>query len=165
LKLISLLISTVAMIQLRSLPWAVVLLSSSLGCAPPVRPASPQPRDVVAQAVHALFNEGQLDAADRYFAPGFALEERRFAEVVRRAFPDLVIRLDRVVQEGGWVAIRWTATGTHRGAFGDLAATGRRATWSGAWFWRVADGKIIEGKALNVWDQKSLRDQLTGARP
>jgi ketosteroid isomerase-like protein len=27
-----------------------------------------------------------------------------------------------------------------------VKATGRKATWSGAWFWTIRDGRIAEGK-------------------
>ncbi len=139
-------------------------LVTSCRTIPPPTPSA-DPRAVFEQAVRELFNQGHLEAAERLFAPGFAAEERRFTQVVRGAFPDLVIELDRLVQDGPWVAVHWTARGTHRGDFGDLQATGRHATWSGAWFWKVERGQIVDGKALNVWDQKGLREQLAGTRP
>jgi predicted ester cyclase len=145
----------------RLVPIAFLFLTACAASRPPA--PVPEPAAVVRRAVDEVFNQGQLEAAERHFAPEFAAEERLFAERIRRAFPDLVITLDRVVQEGPWVAVHWTATGTQRGEFAGIAPTGRRATWSGAWFWRVEGPRIVDGKALNVWDQFGLRAQLAGA--
>lgn len=123
-----------------------------------------EPRALVRQAINELFNEGKLDAAERYFAPDFAVEERQFAIVVRKAFPDLRITLNKTVQEGHEVAIHWTASGTHSGDFLGVKATGRKATWSGTWFWTVRDGLISDGKAFNVWDRHGLLEQLTKSK-
>jgi predicted ester cyclase len=138
---------------------ATVAVATSVLVVPHV-PTRADPAAVVRRAVRELFTDGDLASADRNFSPESAAEERRFAERIRQAFPDLAITLDRVVQEGSWVAIHWTATGTHAGEFAGLAPTGRRATWSGAWFWRVQGTRIVDGKALNVWDQFGLRTQL-----
>ncbi|MBS2018107.1 MAG: ester cyclase [Deltaproteobacteria bacterium] len=140
------------------------LASSNVACTPAAAaPPSPAmaPRPLVERAVGEVFNAGQYDAVRRYFEPGFAEAEEAFARAIRGAFPDLHVALDRVVSEGDWVAIHWTATGTHQGDFAGVAATGRAARWSGAWFWRVVDGRIVDGKELNVWDRQGLMAQLT----
>jgi predicted ester cyclase len=42
------------------------------------------------------------------------------------------------------VASRWTITGTHRGTFQGVPATGRLITFSGIDFSRVVEGKVAE---------------------
>jgi predicted ester cyclase len=49
----------------------------------------------------------------------------------RRAFPDVRWRVDIVLGEGDLVAARWTATGTHTGAWGAVEPTGNAASFSG----------------------------------
>ena len=150
--------------------FTLSLACTGVACTPASRPAetrravvSPSARDLVDRLVTEVFNAGRYDAADQLFTPQLARDERNFAQAIRRAFPDLHVVLDRVIAEGDWVAIHWTATGTHQGEFSGIAATGRKAVWSGSWFWRVANGRVVEGKELNVWDRQGLQAQL--ARP
>ena len=56
------------------------------------------------------------------------------------------------------VVARWTMTATHRGAWGDIKPTGKRIRFSGANFFRIADGKIAE--IWNLRDDLGLRAQL-----
>jgi predicted ester cyclase len=84
------------------------------------------------------------------------------AEQFRRAFPDLEWHVDLVLGDGDLVAARWTAAGTHSGAWGDVAPTGRRVTFSGVNIFRF--GKA--GKVVELWnhrDDLGLREQLGAA--
>ncbi len=80
-------------------------------------------------------------------APG-AAGQASIAEQFRRAFPDLEWRVDHVLGDGDLVAARWTASGAHSGAWGDVAPTGRRVTFSGVNIFRVGDG----GKVVEIWN-------------
>jgi len=65
---------------------------------------------------------------------------------LRRAFPDLRIAEHDAVAEGDLVAASWTASGTHTGEpFADMEASGRRFEIDGVSFYRVRDGRIVEG--------------------
>jgi steroid delta-isomerase-like uncharacterized protein len=66
---------------------------------------------------------------------------------MKRAFPDLRIQEDMAIAEGDLVAAHWTASGTHTGpAFAGLpAASGRRFEITGMSFYRVREGRIVEG--------------------
>jgi steroid delta-isomerase-like uncharacterized protein len=91
-------------------------------------------------------------------APG-AAGQALIAEQFRRAFPDLEWRVDLVLGDADLVAARWTALGTHSGAWGDVAPTGKRATFSGVNIFRFGDG----GKVVEIWnhrDDLGLREQL-----
>lgn len=125
------------------------------------QPPSESPSAVVREVVRDLFNTGDLAVAERRFAPAMAQEERAFTVAIRRAFPDLQLTLERVVEQADWVAVRWTAQGTHSGPFAGVPATGRRVAWGGAWFWQVEGGRVVGGQSFNVWDRAGLMDQLT----
>jgi steroid delta-isomerase-like uncharacterized protein len=76
------------------------------------------------------------------------------------AFPDLNYTFDFFVAEDDMVVERYTATGTQKGALGDLPPSGRTATWTGVNIFRIECGKIVE-----VWsevDAISRTRQLTG---
>jgi len=62
-----------------------------------------------------------------------------------------------VLAEGDLVAARWTASGTHSGAWGDVAPTGRGATFSGVNIFRFAgNGKVVE-----IWNHRDDFGGLT----
>ena len=63
------------------------------------------------------------------------------------AFPDWHWEMRHIVVDGDYIACHFTVTGTHRGAFQGIEATGRRVTISEFTFYRLEDGKFAE-----VWD-------------
>jgi predicted ester cyclase len=80
-----------------------------------------------------------------------------------RAFPDLQYAFDLLLVRDDYVVQRYTATGTHQAPLGQLAPSGRRATWTGINIFRIHCGRIAE-----VWSEvDALRrnQQLTGASP
>jgi steroid delta-isomerase-like uncharacterized protein len=81
-----------------------------------------------------------------------------FHAAYRDAFPDVSIAIDDIVAEGDMVAVRWTASATHRGGGLGFAATGRRTRFHGMTFARVRDGQIVEG--WNSFDQYGMLQQL-----
>ena len=77
------------------------------------------------------------------------------------AFPDMVVRMDRLVVNGAGVEYHWTLTGTNTGPGG----TGRFVSISGHEEWRFgADGLIAE--SLGHFDAADYQRQLgAGGRP
>jgi len=63
------------------------------------------------------------------------------------AFPDWHWEMRHIVVDGDYIAVHFTVTGTHRGAFQEIEATGRRVSISEFTLYRVEDGKFAE-----VWD-------------
>jgi steroid delta-isomerase-like uncharacterized protein len=91
-------------------------------------------------------------------APG-AAGQARIAEQFRNAFPDLQWRIDLILGERDLVAARWTASGTHTGAWGDLPSTDKRAEFSGVNIFRFGE----HGKVVEIWnhrDDLGLMEQL-----
>ena len=83
-----------------------------------------------------------------------------------RSFPDTDV-ID--ARDGDLVAARWTASGTHSGAWGDVAPTGRRATFYGVNIFRFGDdGKVVEiGITATTWAHGTAwcRCVCWGAKP
>ena len=81
-------------------------------------------------------------------------------EDVSVAFPDYRWELQEVVVEGDMIAARLIGRGTHTGAFGSVAPTGRRISTQELVFYRIADGKIVQcwGDLFPV-----VRDALTAS--
>src|SRR3954451_20792522 len=78
------------------------------------------------------------------------------------AFPDMQVNMEQAVVEGDTIASRGYITGTHRGEFQGIPATGKRLNVKYMDFWRFANGK-----ATDNWvqpDMLGLLQQL-GAIP
>jgi predicted ester cyclase len=74
------------------------------------------------------------------------------------AFPDMVVKMDRLEVDGSHIEYHWTLTGTNTGSGG----TGRPVRISGVEQWRIgADGLIEESKGQ--FDQADYQRQLSGA--
>ena len=67
------------------------------------------------------------------------------------AFPDWHWEIRSLVVDGDYVAVHFTVTGTHRGAFQGIEATGRRVTTSEFTFYRLEAGKCAD-----VWDHTDV---------
>ena len=63
------------------------------------------------------------------------------------AFPDWRWEIRSLLIDGDYIAGNFAVTGTHRGAFQGIEATGRRVNISDFTFYHLEDGKFAE-----VWD-------------
>jgi len=77
---------------------------------------------------------------------------------VQHAFPDFQNRINQMVAEDDCVVARLTYTGTHRGEIFGIPATGKRISYAGAAFYRIANDRIAEGWVLG--DVAGLLRQL-----
>ena len=69
---------------------------------------------------------------------------QRFIAAYRAAFPDARFMVDDMVAVDDLVVTRWSALGTHRGAWLGLAPTGRWATVTGTSVFRFEQATIVE---------------------
>ena len=69
-------------------------------------------------------------------------------DVLMPAFPDMQLPLQDFVAEGEKVLVRLRVQGTHTGAFGDLAATGRKIDIGVLDLFQIRDDVIIEHWAM-----------------
>jgi predicted ester cyclase len=115
---------------------------------------------------------GKVEFAHEVFADEYVRHDQRpgepppgpegqakIAQNFRSAFPDLEWHVDLLLGDGDLVAARWPATGTHSGAWGEVAATSRRVSFSGVNVFRFGSA----GKVVEIWnhrDDLGLMEQL-----
>ncbi len=103
-------------------------------------------------------NKGDLRFVDEAFAADYAHHDpaaldvivgldgvRRHITTLRAAFPDLAFHVQGMVAEDDEIVVRWTATGTHGGDYFGMPPTGKPFSITGMNYWRIKDGKAIEG--------------------
>jgi steroid delta-isomerase-like uncharacterized protein len=73
---------------------------------------------------------------------------KAFAKRWYVGFPDRVFTVDDEVIEGDRIAIRFTITGTHRGEFMGVPATGNKIEVHGMNLFRLSNGKIKHVQAF-----------------
>ncbi len=81
-----------------------------------------------------------------------------FLNEVFQAFPDFNLHVDELVAEGDRIAYRMTISGTHRGEFRGMAATGKKFTTSTIGVMRFENGKIAE--EWEIYDAMGMMAQL-----
>lgn len=73
-------------------------------------------------------------------------------------FPDQHVRLDHMIAEGDYVAVRATYTGTQSGPMGKFPASGKKVDGPFIAFFRLESGKIAE--LWVEWDNVAMLTQL-----
>lgn len=126
--------------------------------------------DVFRRVIDEGFNRGNFDAWDdcfperfvehQYGLPSTLAQFKQAITGLRAAFPDLHLEIDEMVTSGDKVWARMTGTGTHRGPFFGLAATGKPFTITVIDVCRFERGRIVEH--WGVPDRFALLDQLGG---
>jgi steroid delta-isomerase-like uncharacterized protein len=87
-----------------------------------------------------------------------ALAIKEVFTTLLRAYPDLHIEVDDLIEEGDKVVARQTVTGTHLGEYMGLAPTGRHVAYNEVFIFRYVDGRIAE--TWGVVDVLSQMKQL-----
>jgi steroid delta-isomerase-like uncharacterized protein len=59
-------------------------------------------------------------------------------------YPDIHVTVEDLIAEGDKVVARNTVTGTHRGEFMGVAATGKSVTYNEIFIFRFAGGRVVE---------------------
>lgn len=125
----------------------------------------------VAAANSALMVNGNLDAVGEFFTPDYVAHAtgedltggheaiRRFVGALRRAFPDLRLEVEILLESGDRVAWQRTFRGTQRGDYKGFPATGREVVWRDMVTSRFRDGRIAED-----WVITDLAERLLLAR-
>lgn len=105
------------------------------------------------------------DAVDHDPAPGQGPGRegyRTFWKTLTTAFPDAHIEPAHLVADDENVAIAYTLSGTHKGDFQGVAATGKRIEVRGVQIGRFENGKIVE--RWGSTDEAGIMEQI-GASP
>lgn len=121
-------------------------------------------RERVRQWVEQVWNAGNVEALTRFHPQSFENQgERSTIEGAmrwhlntRRTFPDIHYTIEDIFATGDRVGLRWTATGTHRGALWNMIPpTGKAIRWNGMHLLRLEGGQIVE-----VWSVQNTIAQL-----
>ena len=127
--------------------------------------------------IRKIFEEGMnnqnLSVIEQYVSPQYVNHGipghqpgiDGFKEIVKQfsdAFPDMKITQEEVTGEGDIVAARGSWTGTNKGSFMGMPATGKHVKVQYMDFWKLKDGKCIEN-----WVQMDIAGlmQQLGAMP
>ncbi len=117
-----------------------------------------------------VFNEGRIEVVDEVLPPDFVDHQqipglasgrkgiKQIASLLRAAFPDFHYSVEHEVGEGEFYVLHLNASGTMRGDFMEMKATGKHAQWSEIHLARIQGGKAREHWA--VIDQLGMLQQL-----
>jgi steroid delta-isomerase-like uncharacterized protein len=114
-------------------------------------------KELVRRFIDEVWNAGNLDLTYDLIHPEYRIGDDglRGPEAVihnvrtyHAAFPDLHWQIEQMVAEDDCVAVRLVLTGTHRGEFRGIPATGRRIAMHEMAFWR-----IVESRLHTLWAQ------------
>ena len=119
----------------------------------------------------ALIADGNMEAIGEFFTPGYVAhvtEEtmalghigiRRILDMYHRAFPDIQVEVEILVEGKNRVAWQRTLRGTHQGYFQGFPPWGRPIVWRDMVTSRFRDGLIAED-----WSISDLAERLLLAR-
>lgn len=132
-------------------------------------PAIEQNKDLLRKAVEEIWNKGNFDMLKEMVSDNFVIhfprEEIRgienikeFYTELRKAFPDIRFTIVDQVAEGSKVVTYWSASGTQKGEFKGIPATGKKVTFTAMDIDKISDGKFVECRT-NM-DELGLMQQL-----
>src|SRR4030067_687730 len=137
--------------------------------------AAEQNKSLIFPFIEELFNRGNMGIVGEIFAPDFIEREQPppgrpngrggvkvLTPMLRSAFPDFKATIDDILAEGDKVVIRMTWSGTQKGEFMGVPATGKRVSFGVIDIIRITNGKLVEH--WGQMDSMSLMQQL-GAIP
>lgn len=122
--------------------------------------------DLVVEVVnHGNFAVADLVLASTYMlhgpSPDASLSREQFKrlmERMRRAFPDINVRIDEVIASADRVVVRWMMTGTHTGSVRDVAPTGASVSHAGIAIFGMESGRVTEAwMAADASDRELFR--------
>jgi predicted ester cyclase len=106
----------------------------------------------VVRAIVVARDSDDLETGLRLIAPDSVDQGRRVRredwrrkwEHMRAGSPDLKVTIERSLEDGEWVANRYTISGTHTGDFFGQPPTGERFEIRGMDMVRVREGQLVE---------------------
>ena len=125
---------------------------------------------VVQRFVEEVINQGRLEAADELVhedfieldpLPGQQQGRQGLKDVIgmlRTAFPDIHWVIEETIASGDKVVTRFKWSGTHRGDFLGVPATGRKVAVPGVVIDRLSGGRMADSRIL--MDTLGLMQQL-----
>ena len=111
----------------------------------------------IARRYTQMFNTGNLDDADKLFAPNFTLRHldaptpeldregwKKLSRPFISGFSERRLEVEDLVTEGDQVVARVTFFGRHTGNFQGILPTNRQVECTGMIWFRIAEGKSVE---------------------
>lgn len=112
--------------------------------------------------------EGRFDIQPEIYGPGFVAhgfgrdytlaEDEASGRQLRAAFPELKVKVERIIAEGDLVSLHWSAVGTNTVAVPGFPGQGKKVEVDGMSFFRFKDGKIVE--EWSTYDNLTIMKQL-----
>jgi steroid delta-isomerase-like uncharacterized protein len=131
-------------------------------------------KNVISMFIEDVLNQGRLERADDLVVEGFVELDplpgqstgreglKQVIREMRTSFPDMHWKAEEMIAEGEKVSTRFTWTGTQRGPFLGIPATGRTIAVKGVVIDRLIAGKMVDSRIL--MDTLGMMQQL-GAIP
>jgi hypothetical protein len=124
----------------------------------------------------ALIANRNVDAIGEFFTPDYVAHGtgqvmeghggiRRFLGMLQRAFPDLQVQVEILVEAKDRVAWQRTLRATHQGDFKGFPATGRQIVWRDMVTSRFRDGLIAEDWVITDLAERLLLARKRNAPP
>lgn len=128
-------------------------------------------KELLRNAVEEIWNKGNFQMLNDFVSDDFVIhfpgegEEirgpenvKQFYTALREAFPDIHFTILDQVAEGDKVVTHWSATGTHKGNFKGIPATGNKVTLTAMDIDKISNGKFVE--CWSNIDELGLMQQL-----
>jgi steroid delta-isomerase-like uncharacterized protein len=115
-------------------------------------------------------NKGDMSIIDEIFDPAYVDHEtmpgvpptreglKQLFSMFFKAFPDMKITVTHMIAEGDFVVIHHLSTGTNKGEFMGMQATGKAVKYNEMHLIRIANGKVVEH--WGVEDSMTMMQQL-----
>ena len=149
----------------------VLAALAAAGCSS-VPSAARQAEDNKATATKFVerINKGDLSIIDEIFDPAYVDHEampgvppnraglKQGFAMLLKGFPDFKITVTHLIAEGDYVLIHHLSTGTNKGEFMGMPATGKTVKYNEMHLVRFANGKVVEH--WGVEDSMTMMQQL-----
>ena len=110
--------------------------------------------ELVSQTIDEVF-EPDVKQHSPFEATGTQTLKENVVARLYRAFPDLHITIEDLIEEGDKVVKKDTVTGTHQGEYNGLPPTGKSVSYSEIFIMRFVNGRIAE-----IWGVVDLLSQM-----
>jgi predicted ester cyclase len=119
-----------------------------------------QNKALVREVTEQIWNQRRLELIPQYYSPEYVADYQPYARstgldgirgMVERTvatFPDYHEELKQLVAEGDFVVARLINSGTQKGKWGPLAATGKRVETEEIVILEIRDGKIVRQRGV-----------------
>ena len=116
---------------------------------------SEENKRLISRIYDEAISSGNYDVIDEVIAPNYVShglpmsvngpqEFRQSIEIFRSAFPDLYMLVEEQIADGDQVGNQGYITGTHRGAFLGVPASGQQIKVNVISIWRLENSKVVE---------------------